>query len=100
MKSSCAIALAIALCWVQTTFAAGTTTPHTSNQQMDAPTAHVPKAPAASDTGGQQDVLIAGRGCCSRHRGQCGCQNGRVACCDGTLSPSCRCAADGRSEKR
>lgn len=32
-----------------------------------------------------------GRGCCSSHGGQCGCQNGRVVCCDGTLSPSCRC---------
>lgn len=41
--------------------------------------------------------LLAGRGCCSHHRGQCGCQKGRVVCCDGTLSPSCRCAADDRN---
>ena len=33
----------------------------------------------------------AGRGCCSWHNGVCGCSNGRVLCCDGTLSPSCRC---------
>ena len=32
------------------------------------------------------------RGCCSRHGGVCGCQNGRVVCCDGTYSPSCTCA--------
>ena len=31
------------------------------------------------------------RGCCSWHRGVCGCRGGRTLCCDGTLSPSCRC---------
>lgn len=31
------------------------------------------------------------RGCCSWHGGVCGCENGRVVCCDGTYSPSCRC---------
>jgi len=31
------------------------------------------------------------RGCCSHHHGVCDCHKGRVACCDGTLSPSCRC---------
>lgn len=32
------------------------------------------------------------QGCCSWHGGQCGCDSyGRVICCDGTLSPSCRC---------
>jgi hypothetical protein len=31
------------------------------------------------------------RGCCSSHKGVCGCVNGRVKCCDGTLSPSCTC---------
>ncbi len=30
-------------------------------------------------------------GCCSWHGGVCGCSNGRAACCDGTLSPSCGC---------
>lgn len=30
-------------------------------------------------------------GCCSWHDGVCGCSNGRVQCCDGSLSPSCRC---------
>src|SRR6516164_3891354 len=32
-----------------------------------------------------------GRGCCSWHQGECGCQNGRDVCCDGTLSPTCAC---------
>jgi hypothetical protein len=32
-----------------------------------------------------------GRGCCSWHGGECGCQGGRNVCCDGTLSPSCSC---------
>lgn len=32
-----------------------------------------------------------GRGCCSSHGGQCGCSMGRVVCCDGSMSPSCRC---------
>lgn len=32
-----------------------------------------------------------GRGCCSWHGGECGCQNGRDVCCDGTLRPSCTC---------
>lgn len=39
--------------------------------------------------------LLAGRGCCSHHKGQCGCEGGRVVCCDGSLSPSCRCEKDG-----
>ncbi len=32
------------------------------------------------------------RGCCSWHGGVCGCSSyGRVICCDGVLSPTCRC---------
>jgi hypothetical protein len=34
---------------------------------------------------------IAQRGCCSWHGGVCGCSGSRVVCCDGRLSPSCRC---------
>jgi hypothetical protein len=30
-------------------------------------------------------------GCCSWHNGVCGCSNGRKTCCDGTVSPSCKC---------
>ena len=34
----------------------------------------------------------AGRGCCSGHRGVCGCNKyGKQVCCDGKLSPTCRC---------
>lgn len=40
---------------------------------------------------------LAQRGCCSWHKGVCGCSNGRVRCCDGTLSPSCTCATDSPS---
>jgi hypothetical protein len=38
-----------------------------------------------------KDVEVSRRGCCSWHGGVCGCRNGRVLCCDGTLSPTCRC---------
>jgi len=31
------------------------------------------------------------RGCCSWHDGVCGCENGTKLCCDGTLSPTCKC---------
>lgn len=31
------------------------------------------------------------QGCCSWHKGVCGCRAGKVACCDGTLSPTCGC---------
>lgn len=37
------------------------------------------------------DITEQKRGCCSWHGGVCGCRNGRVLCCDGTLSPTCRC---------
>ena len=30
-------------------------------------------------------------GCCSHHGGVCGCQGDRKVCCDGKLSPSCKC---------
>lgn len=56
-------------------------------------------SPAVSGDSGcpQADVLdelLARRGCCSWHGGMSGqCQDGRVVCNDGTLSPSCRCRA-------
>jgi hypothetical protein len=40
--------------------------------------------PAADESSGK-------RGCCSHHHGVCGCKDGRVVCCDKTLSPSCTC---------
>lgn len=41
-------------------------------------------------SGASQEVL-AQRGCCSWHQGVCGCNSGRVVCCDRTYSPSCTC---------
>lgn len=41
-----------------------------------------------------QNNCVAGRGCCSRHGGECGCVNGRSKCCDGTMSPTCQCFRD------
>ena len=40
-----------------------------------------------------QKIEITRSGCCSWHGGVCGCDEftGRIICCDGTLSPSCRC---------
>lgn len=38
------------------------------------------------------EILQAGRGCCSYHGGMSGrCSGGRVVCNDGSLSPSCKC---------
>jgi hypothetical protein len=54
----------------------------------------VAKAPivsASCDTRGR----VYGQGCCSWHGGECGCQDGRDRCCDGTLSPSCTCHSAG-----
>lgn len=36
-------------------------------------------------------MIHLGRGCCSHHRGVCGCVNGRTKCCDGSFSPTCGC---------
>jgi len=43
---------------------------------------------------------LAQRGCCSWHGGVCGCSGGRTQCCDGQLSPSCRCHADDPKEPK
>ncbi|MCB9957605.1 MAG: hypothetical protein H6843_03225 [Rhodospirillaceae bacterium] len=40
---------------------------------------------------GASETEIAQRGCCSWHRGVCGCSGSRIVCCDGSLSPSCGC---------
>ena len=34
---------------------------------------------------------IEKRGCCSHHKGVCGCKDGRALCCDNKLSPTCGC---------
>lgn len=55
------------------------------------------KAPQASlcvPDQAREGELLAGQGCCSHHRGQCGCEGGRVVCCDGSYSPSCSCEKD------
>lgn len=38
-----------------------------------------------------KNIVISKRGCCSWHKGVCGCANGRVVCCDGKFSPRCSC---------
>lgn len=57
---------------------------------------NAPAAPELTDEclskSGERGEQLAGRGCCSKHGGVCGCApNGRTVCCDNTLSPSCRC---------
>lgn len=42
----------------------------------------------------QYACVVERTGCCSSHGGACGCEKGRVKCCDGALSPSCRCRSD------
>ena len=39
----------------------------------------------------EPDLVPLARGCCSWHKGVCGCENGRAVCCDGTYSPTCGC---------
>lgn len=43
---------------------------------------------------GASGKILAQRGCCSSHKGVCGCSGGRVVCCDQTYSPSCMCNHD------
>ena len=40
---------------------------------------------------GASETEIAQRGCCSWHRGVCGCSGTHIVCCDGSFSPSCGC---------
>lgn len=47
-------------------------------------------SPLVTAGGSSQDAPER-RGCCSHHGGVCGCDGGRVRCCDGALSPSCGC---------
>lgn len=42
----------------------------------------------------ENQIQISQRGCCSWHGGNCGCQYGRIVCCDGQYSPSCTCNTD------
>lgn len=43
--------------------------------------------------------ILAQRGCCSHHGGVCGCGGYKLQCCDGTLSPSCKCFQDDQESK-
>lgn len=36
-------------------------------------------------------TVVAQSGCCMFGGGMCGCDQGRVRCCDGRLSSNCRC---------
>lgn len=47
---------------------------------------------ATSATAAPSDAACdEARGCCSHHKGVCGCQDKSVVCCDNTLSPTCTC---------
>jgi len=52
-----------------------------------------PAKPASNCEGKTFATLAEAKqsGCCSWHGGVCGCSNGRTKCCDGELSPSCKC---------
>ncbi|WP_126980120.1 hypothetical protein [Saezia sanguinis] len=59
---------------------------------VSAPASQPPDQPACTLQPGETTAQLAQRGCCSHHRGVCGCTpNGRVKCCDDSLSPTCRC---------
>lgn len=64
------------------------------------PPSHPPRFALTVSVTGQGQVFAGTRpslrGCCSRHGGICGCSAaGRIACCDGSLSPSCNCSQIG-----
>lgn len=58
------------------------------------PTPLIKQSSNACENVASKNTKLAGRGCCSRHRGVCGCSGGRAVCCDGSLSPSCGCNSD------
>lgn len=62
-------------------------------QKEQAPLATQQQCEQMKNAGAAPEIL-AGQGCCSHHQGQCGCQFGRVVCCDGNLSPSCTCSKE------
>ncbi len=47
----------------------------------------VPVAASATDPARP----VARRGCCSHHKGVCGCTAHVTICCDGDASPTCTC---------
>ena len=58
------------------------------------PTHDYENLPRYGSSDGKQESIIAKRGCCSHHKGVCGCKKGKVQCCDGTESPTCTCSGD------
>ena len=62
---------------------------HSSVQSTSLPQASCEDCVKQADQ--SADERIGKRGCCSHHGGVCGCGGVRLRCCDGTLSPSCRC---------
>jgi len=56
--------------------------------QLTADTAQACEQLKQSGATGEQ---LAKSGCCSWHKGVCGCSGGRQVCCDGSFSPSCTC---------
>ena len=54
-------------------------------------------APSASASACEAEAIVSMNdrsGCCSHHQGVCGCDAvaGKLRCCDGTNSPSCKCS--------
>lgn len=63
-------------------------------QNIENYTGSVPLLPPELDSiagNHEKDVIPLQRGCCSHHRGVCGCDDGRDVCCDGSYSPTCGC---------
>ncbi len=54
-------------------------------------TSPAPVAEPGSIAGIKDSDIELTRGCCSHHRGVCGCDGGRAVCCDGQYSPTCGC---------
>lgn len=55
------------------------------------PSSLLPPDPGSIAGINSKDIIPLQRGCCSHHRGVCGCDGGRQVCCDGSYSPSCGC---------
>jgi hypothetical protein len=48
-------------------------------------------ATSEASTGPASDGQVETRGCCSHHKGVCGCSGHTEICCDDTPSPTCGC---------
>jgi len=66
----------------------------TTTEKVEAPNilrqlASTAESPKDTKSSSSQDAERSG--CCSHHRGVCGCSFGRAVCCDGSYSPTCGC---------